>query len=223
MPPPEDFRRHDWVWLHAGWERYSLTSLDPVAHRTAGDWIGGGRPLVVARRLPGDGADDLRLGLALPGRGRLPLHLSHKAVTLLHRPPALREVVDSAPFSWRETMEWLAAICGALGIEAGVYGSLAWQHFAGGGGAFVTAQSDLDVAFRPSDRAAAERLLRELGSAENHFPRPRIDGEIILPGGEGVAWRELAASPERVLVKAMDWAGLLPLDAVFGLFAARAA
>ena len=224
MRPSDGVSRHDWVWLTRTWEAHLRSGLDPIARAELGAWLDGGRPLVVTRRPPEDAPGDLRLGLALPGRRRIGVHLSQGAVSWRSSPPSLRQVLGDSPWAWREPLEWLAAITEALGVPTGVYGSLAWQHFAGRSEpAYLSPKSDLDLVFTPPSWAATERLLTELASCGSRFPAPSLDGEVILPDGGGVAWRELAMRPEKLLVKSLDRVELRPFATLAGLFAKRAA
>ena len=214
--------RHDWVWLRQDWQRHLRSPLEPLAHAELTDWLAGERPLVVTRRLPGDSLDDLRLGLARPGRWRIALHLSVNAIARLSLSPSPLEVLGDAPGDWRERLDWLVALGCEQRVPMGVYGSLAWQHFAGSAnGQYLTCQSDLDLLFMPSSWTAVERLVKELTASEGCLPGPRLDGEIILPDGGGIAWRELAARPPTVLVKTIDSVELRPFAAVPLLFERR--
>ncbi|KIL96713.1 Phosphoribosyl-dephospho-CoA transferase [Paramagnetospirillum magnetotacticum MS-1] len=224
MTPPDGLFRHDWVWLKRGWDRHLRTPLDKIARTEVGTWLDGGRPLVVTRRLPDDQPGDIRLGLALPGRRRIALHMAGQAIARHASPPGLRDVLTTAPLVWRDKLEWLAALTGALGVPTGVYGSLAWQHFACDGNmVYLTSGSDLDLVFRPSDLGSLERLLRELTACEAREQTPRLDGEIVLPDTSAVAWRELAALPEKLMTKSMDAVEMRPLAAIMALFQRRAA
>ncbi|HVO88469.1 MAG TPA: malonate decarboxylase holo-[acyl-carrier-protein] synthase, partial [Casimicrobiaceae bacterium] len=78
------------------------------------------------------------------------------------------------------------------------YGSLAWQALSGL--SYVNESSDLDVLAFASDTPALQCALLALRHAETIAPM-RVDGEIVFPGGNAVAWREWAAASARVLVK----------------------
>lgn len=220
----DPFRRHDWVWLTAEWEAHLRTPLDPVGLAQVRTWLAGGRPLVVSRHWPGDQADGVRLGLALPGRRRIGLHLSAQAVSGRSLPPSIPEVRDSAPQSWWEVLDWLAALSLQLGMVSGVYGSLAWQHFAGAAeGGYLNEQSDLDLLFMPSSWQKTEMLVAALARYDGPCGHPRLDGEVILPDGGGIAWRELLGRPAEVLVKSMGHVELRPCATLPGAFDTRAA
>ncbi len=70
-----------------------------------------------------------------------------------------------------------------------VFGALLWQHLTGL--PYLTARSDLDLLWNVSDEAAAAPLLRALLRLDAAGPI-RLDGELVLPDGAGVNWRELA-------------------------------
>ncbi|HVI52828.1 MAG TPA: malonate decarboxylase holo-[acyl-carrier-protein] synthase [Candidatus Sulfotelmatobacter sp.] len=224
MPKAERFQRHDWVWLDKTWPDQLIAPILPPTRYALDRWLEAGRPLVVARRLPGDGDDTLRLGLAQPNRGRLSLHLRQDALVSSTLSPSPSQVKSSSPEDWHETLDWLERLGRGTGTGIGVYGSLAWQHFADDPDLrFLSPSSDLDLLFRPAAWPSVERLLRELSGDGRHAPAPRLDGEIILPDGAGVSWRELAARPPRLLVKSMDEAALRPLAQVMSQFGRRAA
>jgi phosphoribosyl-dephospho-CoA transferase len=159
-------------------------------------WRRRGLPFVVARGRENDPAGSVRLGLSLPDRRRVSLHVNARAVARRAGPPALREAIPAAPAAWRESLIRLDEAAAAIGAAARVYGSLAWLLCSGE--AFLQASSDIDLLFAPDGRAQAEALLGILTQAPEP---PSLDGEFLLPGGWGVAWRELARRPPSVLLK----------------------
>jgi len=109
----------------------------------------------------------------------------------------------------------------AAGLSVTVYGSLAWEYRCGT--AYVRADSDVDLLF---DAQAAPLLgpvltLAQALSADAGVPR--LDGELILPGGAAVAWRELARQPEELLVKGAGGPALCARASIEALFARAAA
>jgi hypothetical protein len=58
---------------------------------------------------------------------------------------------------------------------------------------------------------------------ERRWPAPRLDGEIALPGGDFVCWREFSARPAKILVKGADRVSLRPIEDIDALLSARAA
>ncbi|TCO83023.1 phosphoribosyl-dephospho-CoA transferase [Plasticicumulans lactativorans] len=208
-------RRHDSVWLHPDWAAHLASPLDAAAQAAVAGWCAAGRPLVTARRQPGDAAATLRLGLALPtcdGRRRIGLHLDTAAVARVAPPPPLAAALVAAPPAWREALAALAAAAAGLGVDCRVYGSLAWQFLSGA--EYLRPASDVDLLLAADVWPALERLLGRL--AETTVPR--LDGEVLLPDGDAVAWRELAARPARVLVKGPDRVGFRSHAGVIAAF-----
>ncbi len=224
MPPADRLSRHDWVFLQRDWRDHLAEPLGrdeeaPVAH-----WIAKGRPLVVARRREDDAPDLLRLGLAQPGKRRIGVTLPSRAVELRRRPPLLLDVVEfGAPF-WPEAMRDLSALIAQAAPDTRVFGSFAWRFFASDAAeAYVTPASDIDLLLRPEQGRSLRGLVASLeGFAERHAA-PRLDGEIALPGGDFISWREYAARPRLILVKGASNASLRAIEDIDRLLAARAA
>ena len=97
-----------------------------------------------------------------------------------------------------------------LAAPARVFGSLLWQCVTAL--PYLRDQSDLDLTFpcagdpHPVARAIA---------AIDRNGHPRIDGELLLPGGAACQWRELVEGRSRdTLVKLQDGVELRPRDAL---------
>lgn len=206
--------RHGWVRLKDGWTGHLRSPLASAERAEVADWCAAGRPLVIARRRPEDEVGELRLGLATPDKRRIGLHVGPEAVTGRLPPLPLAEAVDAAPALWRPMLTDLAQRAQAAGAVPAVYGSLAWQQRTGL--RYVRPESDIDLLFAPRDRWQLDRLLDLL--AEVGDGTPRLDGEILLPDGAAVAWRELAGRPARLLVKGAAEVGLRDLASVLALF-----
>lgn len=179
------------------------------------DWRTQGRPLVVARRQPADDPGTQRLGLATPDKRRIGVHLATAAIREPSGPLALADALSSAPAPWRSRLEAVVRRADALGVTAGVFGSLAWQHRTGL--PYVRPDSDLDLLFAPRRWSVVEGLLDALIGLDGE-EAPRLDGEIQLPDGSAVAWRELAARPAKLLVKGCADVTLRDTRAVIALF-----
>ncbi|WP_244560531.1 malonate decarboxylase holo-[acyl-carrier-protein] synthase [Azospirillum oryzae] len=202
----------------SGWERAGrIACALRWPQRRRRRWrtgAGAGRPLVIARGRPEDGAGELRLGLATPDKRRIGLHVAAEAVADRLDPLPLAEAVESAPQAWRAMLAELVRRAQALGVRPAVYGSLAWQQRTGL--AYVRPDSDIDLLFAPRDRRQLDGLLDLLAAMGEGSPR--LDGEILLPDGAAVAWRELAGRPDRLLVKGPAEVSLRDLPSVLALF-----
>jgi phosphoribosyl-dephospho-CoA transferase len=207
--------RHDLVWLRAGWQS-ALRAPAPATDLAVVDrWVGLGRP-AVARRAEREDPDAIALGVALPPadgrRRRVALLVAPAAVARVAPPLRLADVVASAPAGWRPRLAALDAAARRAGLALGVYGSLACQHLAGE--PYVSAASDVDLLVRP---AGAAELRAALGLLLAHAAGPpALDGEVLLPGGFAVSWRELLTRPERVLVKSGAGAAIRPTREALG-------
>jgi phosphoribosyl-dephospho-CoA transferase len=208
-------RRHDRVWLGSGWEASLRAPLAPPHRAAAAAWVAAGRPFVATRRDPAR-PDAVALGLALPEGAparRVALAVDGAAVVRIAPPLSLAEALRSGPAAWRLPLAALDAAARRAGLVLRVHGSLAWQHLSGA--PHVTEASDVDLLVRPRDAAALARALLLL-RARAALLAPRLDGEVILPGERGVAWRELAGGADRVLVKSVAGAALVPRAAALG-------
>jgi phosphoribosyl-dephospho-CoA transferase len=210
--------RHDLVWLAPGWRSALVAPADAAVLDALEDWFGRGLPAVVCRRDPASpGA--LALGVALPPGGPVPRAalLVDRAAAVRTAPPlALTDVVPSAPVGWCEKLGALDADASAAGLALRVYGSLAWQHLSGA--RYLTSTSDVDLLVSPANAAELRRTLALLAGA-TAGGGPRLDGEILLPSGRGVSWRELAVRPPRVLVRFATGVALEPTCAALGALA----
>jgi phosphoribosyl-dephospho-CoA transferase len=91
-------------------------------------------------------------------------------------------------------------------MEARVYGSAAWQAVTGA--VYLREDSDLDLLLTPTTGEQLRLALEILGSMAG--ARPRLDGEIALPDGRAVAWREAASESATLLVKTLSDVSLVP-------------
>jgi len=178
--------------------------LDGIPHLA--DWAARGWPVIARRRLPGEDAACIPAGLPLPpalGKRRIGLLFERAALT--PRPGlSLDEARDTAPAAWQPTLDALIA----HGADRGprVFGALLWQALTGL--PYLSATSDLDLLWPgPVPQAFLDGLARIAARA----PMP-IDGEIVLPDGFGLNWRELlAAGPDgTVLAKGLERLELRP-------------
>jgi phosphoribosyl-dephospho-CoA transferase len=89
-------------------------------------------------------------------------------------------------------------VAARLGVEARVFGSLAWCLLTGLN--YLSGSSDLDfILSLPHPRDFA-KLMTELDSIDGDAPM-RLDGEFVRDDGAGVHWRELHSGARDVLAK----------------------
>lgn len=197
--------RHARVWVDAGSPR--CVEVDGRSADALDAWIAAGRAVVARRHAP-DAGDAWCLAVALPSsqrRSRIAFTVLPRAVLRIARPLRLDEVVDYAPSGWRSALLDLLARSRQAEVTLMVYGSLAWQAIAGE--TCVTSTSDVDLLWTASSLEHVDRVLSMLMDWEATSGL-RADGELLLPDGGGVAWRELASRPARVLVKHQDHVSL---------------
>jgi phosphoribosyl-dephospho-CoA transferase len=210
--------RHMRVWPTAfAWASMADSARDATARAALGLWSARGWPLVVRR--PDDGesfcADkNISVGLALPpalGKGRLKFKITSDGVKAHAGPLALDDVVAAMEPAWQRALGPLARDAASARVMLRVFGSAAWQTQTGL--VYLHEQSDIDVLVEPANRDELDTALALFECFERKT-RVRLDGEIVFPGGDAVAWREWATSDERVLAKSLTRATLVPRTAL---------
>ena len=212
---PDLYKRHDLLNVHPQAWAVVLArrpDLDGIPHLR--DWARQRRPVIVRRRHSDEEPGCVAVGLPLPpadGKRRIDLALPTNAVHA--RPPvALRQVATRCPAAWSTSLADVLNLASRLGLVPYVFGSLLWQSVTGL--PYLAEKSDLDLLW-PVDGAIPRDLLSGLAAIESQAPM-RIDGDILLPGGGGVNWRELHAAPPEgtVLVKHIDHLALSTASAL---------
>lgn len=186
--------RHDRVYLRPGAAVVfpGAATLSPAIRVAVAAWIAAGRPLVAARQPECGG--QLLLGLSLPlalERQRVALLVDPAEVAEVRPPLGLGACLGGQEANERSILLTVERALRQAGIRLGVYGSLAWEALSGE--AYRHPGSDIDVICEIADRAQLETALAVLAEAAAGLPC-RLDGELRLPGGDAVAWRELAAA-----------------------------
>jgi phosphoribosyl-dephospho-CoA transferase len=202
-------RRHDLLRAEpAAWQAMlrdhpSVADLPLVA-----DWALLGRPVIVRRRMAGDFSDGVPAALPLPpchGKRRVAFCFSSGAAVFALPPVSLCDAAHSAPANWKPIISALLKLGKTLKISPRVFGALLWEHTTGL--PYLHAQSDLDLIWSVSDEQTARLLVERLRRLDAESP-VRLDGELQLPDGAGVNWREVAQNIDdergQVLVKTMD-------------------
>ena len=186
----ENPRRHDLVFVSpTAWRSFLESRAELAADPLIAGWVDRGWPLI-ARRLAPEEGHGVPVGLPLPpsaGKRRIGLLMDPVRIRSIARPPLLSAAFRVAPAAWIPTLRTLNHVATRLGVEARVFGSLAWCLLTGLN--YLTARSDLDFTLSlPHPRDFAE-LMTELGSIDSAAPM-RLDGEIVRDDGAGVHWRE---------------------------------
>jgi phosphoribosyl-dephospho-CoA transferase len=167
-----------------------------------------GWPAIRRRALPGE-ASGLALGLPLPpsaGKKRISLLVDIDHVASVARPPLLRQARAYAPRNWWQAFDRLDALALRHGVEARVFGSLAWQSLTGLD--YVTTSSDLDVLYEFRRETDIDRFVADVAAIETDAPM-RLDGELMGADGAAVNWREFHGGASELLVKRIESAVLL--------------
>jgi phosphoribosyl-dephospho-CoA transferase len=204
-----DVFRHDLVFVSAkAWRAHVAACAELASEPIAIEWVDRGWPLVARRFAPHE-REGLALGLPLPpsaGKRRLSVLMRPDDVVSVTPPQKLMASIDVAPRPWRCTLERIVDAAAAYGVEARVFGSLAWCALTGLD--YVTPASDLDVLLPIPRNDDVGRLLGELAAIEAVAPM-RVDGEVLRDDGAGANWREVHAGAREVLVKDARGVGLL--------------
>src|SRR3569833_1059699 len=155
------------------------------------EWIRAGRPLIARMRRDQDTPGWVALGLPLPldlGKKRIALAVDPLIVQSGERPPLLSKVIDILPELWKVRIKKLCADLTAHTEDVRVVGSLAWQYVTRE--IYLHPKSDIDVVIQATGIDELKAFLGILAESDLSVG-PRIDGEIVAPGGAAVSWREL--------------------------------
>ena len=201
-------RRHDLVRVEpAAWEAMLRSHLALLDLPLVADWARLGRPVIVRRRMVGDCVDGVPAALPLPpchGKRRLAFSFPAGAAMAAVPPVLLCDASRTAPMAWQSIITAVLDICDTAKITPRVFGALLWEHATGL--PYLTAESDLDLLWSISNEQTAVLLVERLLKLDAEGP-VRLDGELEMPDGAGVNWRELAHNSDQwgqVLVKTMD-------------------
>jgi phosphoribosyl-dephospho-CoA transferase len=183
--------------------RPDLAELPLVA-----DWTRLERPV-------NDSADGVPAALALPptyGKRRLAFSLASGTGVVVSPPVLLREAAQAAPLAWHPTIGALLELGDVSGTTPRVFGALLWQHATGL--PYLSEGSDLDLLWSVSDERTATALVKGLHRLDRAGP-VRLDGELALPDGAAVNWREFEQGRADLLVKTMDGVEIRTRAALF--------
>jgi phosphoribosyl-dephospho-CoA transferase len=205
-------------------ERHQMVHIDPAAWASAlttpqqgpegavvAEWAMRGWPLVGRRAACEDVEGLVPLGLPLPpslGRHRLMFRLPPEAIRERRRPPRLAACRGIAPADWRATIDALLSV----DPDIRCFGSLAWQWLTGL--PYLTPTSDLDLLWTVGNTGEANAMVERIAPIADRAPM-RLDGELLLPSGQAVQWREWASDAPDVMAKSMDGVAMVRREALF--------
>lgn len=214
---PQQWQRHELILVDAGaWKRILRNQPKLAALPYLAEWAERGWPLIIRRGDVNDTPAMVPAAISLPpacGKLRIALQVDPGDVTEQLPPQNLRAVCEQSPISWRPTVAAVLQLATRTGVEPSVFGGLLWQSLTGL--PYLSANSDLDLCWPVTHSRQAAGIVRGLSALDENSP-PRIDGELILPDGGGVNWRELGNGAAEVIVKTMFCARLCPIADVFG-------
>ena len=208
--------RHDLLRVNSTvWDvllrgRPDLAELPLVA-----DWARCARPVMVRRRMASDSAEGVPAALPLPptfGKQRLAFSLASDTGAVPLPPVLLREAAQAAPLAWQSIIGALLELGDISGTKPRVFGALLWQYATGL--PYLRERSDLDLLWSVSDEDTATALVTGLDRLDRAGPI-RLDGELTLPDGAAVNWRELEQGSADLLIKTMDGVEMRTRSALF--------
>jgi phosphoribosyl-dephospho-CoA transferase len=156
------------------------------------------------------------LGLPLPpstGKRRIAIQMRAEDIVASQRLPTLADCFDTAPPAWRPSLLQLMALAKKDGVQARVFGSLAWQQLTGL--EYLSPRSDLDIMWTLPSLDVIHMFLADLAEIESRAPM-RLDGELVRADGAGVNWRELHAAASELVLKTATNVVLCPRDSFIG-------
>jgi phosphoribosyl-dephospho-CoA transferase len=205
-------------------ERHQMVQVDPAAWTSAlstlqqgaegtvvSEWAMRGWPLIGRRAACEDVEGLVPLGLPLPpslGRHRLMFRLPPEVIRERRQPPLLAACGVIAPADWRTTIDELLAV----DADVRCFGSLAWQWLTGL--PYLTPTSDLDLLWTVRNAREANTMVERIAPVADRAPM-HVDGELLLPSGRGVQWREWASDTPDVMAKSMDGVAMVRREALF--------
>lgn len=186
--------RHQLARLRAAaWQRLQHETQDAQTAVALRQWAARDLPLVVCRQpcqAPADGR--ITLALAAPrslGRGRWSFAVAPQEVLFFDEFPTASDITRLLRPAARAPWRLLCTALDGLGVPVRVYGSHGWQWLTGW--AYLRPGSDVDLYLPVQDAAHADAVVRQLAASAAADPAlPRLDGEVVLPDGAAVAWRE---------------------------------
>jgi phosphoribosyl-dephospho-CoA transferase len=198
------------------WDAVLAVRPDLAGDPLLQDWAALQRPLISRRRLPDEGPG-IALGLPLPpsaGKRRIAVLMQVHDIVSVVSLPGLSACIATAPPAWHACLRQLSELAREYELQAGVFGSLAWQSLTGL--TYLGPESDIDIAWEMPRADRLERFMAELVSIEEEAPM-RLDGEVIRRDGAAVNWRELHGGALELAVKTASALVLCTRDDFVGM------
>jgi phosphoribosyl-dephospho-CoA transferase len=197
-------RRHELLRVHpTHWS--AIAARAGVNGNLLHAWQSNDWPVMTRRYLPQDSPALIPVAVPMPPRDGcrrpgLTLQLHENDIVERVAPLPVAAGVSQAPVAWHATLHRLSELGGTLNCPAMLYGSLLWQSITQQ--AWLSMRSDLDVCWSVSSAAQARALVEALSDLDRDSPM-RLDGELILPDGAGLSWREFAGNADQLLLKTL--------------------
>ncbi|MEJ0026511.1 MAG: malonate decarboxylase holo-[acyl-carrier-protein] synthase [Rhizomicrobium sp.] len=208
-PIDRPMRRHELIYVSlAAWHSLLATRKDLAAEPLVAQWVDKGWPLIGRRAAPGE-RPGVPLGLPLPpsaGKRRLSFVVPPEHIVSTAPPPTLSSVSRLAPRAWWPALYDLDELAAEHGVDARVFGSLAWHALTGLD--YLTGRSDLDLLLHVHRDTDLPCLTAGIAAIEASAPM-RVDGELIRDDGAAVNWREIRTGAREILVKSARGVALL--------------
>lgn len=180
-------QRNRLAWLHpAAWQSILARPWDSQARSVLAHWHSRALPLVLCTHRNPSSPQAISLGLPAPTqwhRRKLALEVAASDIARVGDFPAPQCAAPLA-FAAPHAQAFLQRMQ-ALQVPLQVYGSYGWQWLTGLD--YVRSNSDIDLIARVDSLARARAVARALQALQ--LPM-RVDGELALPGGQALAWRE---------------------------------
>ena len=208
--------RHDLLRVNSTvWDVLLRSRPDLAELPLVADWARRERPVMVRRRMASDSGEGVPAALPLPptyGKRRLAFSLASDTGVVSLPPVLLREAAQAAPLAWHSIIGALLELGDISGTKPRVFGALLWQYATGL--PYLREGSDLDLLWSVSDEGTATTLVTGLNRLERVSPI-RLDGELTLPDGAAVNWREFERGSADLLIKTMDGVEMRTRSALF--------
>jgi phosphoribosyl-dephospho-CoA transferase len=208
-----EYRRHDLVWLAP----LAIRVPERDEESLVSDWILKERPFVVRRK--DDPAEErISLGFQQPiaqDKQKIFLSVTQDKITRKIHPLQLSEILNMLPPSVLDRIEEVLFWANRIDLQPRVYGSFSWQALTGE--TYVTENSDLDLLWYVRHPDQMDDLLNYLNLTQKKLSL-KIDGEIIFPNHQAIAWRELQMKTQDVLVKSSGGVELISRDRIGEFF-----